>query len=57
MKSLEERIADLEDELRTARDQAIHWEREAKELRRENMALRRECDTSRIARARGCISF
>lgn len=52
MKTLEERIADLEDELQAARDHAIHWEREAKSLRQENMALRRECDTSRLQKYR-----
>lgn len=46
----ERRISDLEIQLALARQHAIHWEHEAKQMRRQVVALRMECDTDRITR-------
>lgn len=48
--ALERRVADLEAQLALARQHAISWEREAKALRNQVVALRMECDTDRITR-------
>lgn len=44
------RVFALESELSTARQTAIHWEHEAKALRREIQRIRQDSDTERIAK-------
>lgn len=46
----ERRIVNLELQVALARQHAMRWEHEAKDLRRQVVALRMECDTDRITR-------